>query len=193
MEIPMCRSRATNTVNFHPSDSTPALSHAGKLVQQGGKTADFRQWDELVLDAPHGPRSVVWAKIKLPQRAVEKTVRSYGQDPSFLVDLCRQTIVFLTPTDLLACLKTIIADQVCSPHPRTPPAAGPCPACFTKTCLALIPSHSDIERLGLHACQSVRKAASPDVATPIIMTPSSSRATLVCHTETPKSSAPPHS
>ena len=86
---------------------------------------EFRRWDELLLD-PHGPHSVRWAKIKTPQRAVEKTVRSYGQDPSYLVDLCRQTIFFLTPADLCSCLRDIIADPVCSPF---------APCCMPTSCI----------------------------------------------------------
>jgi hypothetical protein len=35
---------------------------------------------------------VRWATVKLPRRAVEKAVRCYRQDPSYLVDLCRQTV-----------------------------------------------------------------------------------------------------
>ena len=43
--------------------------------------------------------------------------RSYQQDPSYLADLCRQTLVFETVGELAACLETVVADQVGPPGP----------------------------------------------------------------------------
>ena len=38
---------------------------------------------------------VEWAKVKAPQRALEKLLRSYGNDPSLLLDCCRQVRRYL--------------------------------------------------------------------------------------------------
>jgi hypothetical protein len=58
---------------------------------------------------------VHWASVKLPRRAVEKAVRSYGRDPAFLVDLCRQSIVFREVCNLLAALRALTEDEVRTP------------------------------------------------------------------------------
>ena len=48
--------------------------------------------------------------LKSPMRAVEKLVRSYGQDASRLLDVCRQAIVFDNLRGLIDCLDIVISD-----------------------------------------------------------------------------------
>ena len=55
---------------------------------------------------------VQWAKIKRPLRIIEKTLRSYRHDPSYLCDICRQCIVFETMEDLVRCVQQVISDKV---------------------------------------------------------------------------------
>ncbi len=54
---------------------------------------------------------VAWCGLKRRQRALEKLWRAYGGDTSRLLDLCRQSIAFDSPRDLLACLEALVADQ----------------------------------------------------------------------------------
>ena len=51
-----------------------------------------------------------WPGLKSAARAVEKVLRSYDQDVSRLVDVCRQAIAFDGLGDLAACLQAIAAD-----------------------------------------------------------------------------------
>jgi hypothetical protein len=53
---------------------------------------------------------VKWSGLKRVSRAIEKSIRSYGQDVSRLLDICRQAIVFEGFRDLSACLGLIAAD-----------------------------------------------------------------------------------
>lgn len=53
---------------------------------------------------------VKWAKLKSPERASEKAMRSYGGDVSRLLDICRQQIVFHSMGDLVRCLGQIADD-----------------------------------------------------------------------------------
>ncbi|EKX32008.1 hypothetical protein GUITHDRAFT_121827 [Guillardia theta CCMP2712] len=61
-----------------------------------GKT--FMRWTEVL--EKRMTDQVQWAKIKRPLRIIEKTLRSYRHDPSYLCDICRQCIVFETMEDL---------------------------------------------------------------------------------------------
>jgi hypothetical protein len=54
---------------------------------------------------------IKWGSVKSVRRAQEKVQRSYGEDVSRLVDLCRQSIVFESPGDVAACLAAIAADS----------------------------------------------------------------------------------
>uniref|UniRef100_A0A7S0W7E2 Uncharacterized protein n=1 Tax=Hemiselmis tepida TaxID=464990 RepID=A0A7S0W7E2_9CRYP len=54
---------------------------------------------------------VKWPKIKTPERAIEKLMRSYGGDVSRLVDVSRQTIVFESLDDLASCFIAICRDS----------------------------------------------------------------------------------
>ena len=58
--------------------------------------------------------SIKWGRVKTVQRAQEKVQRSYGEDVSRLVDLCRQSIIFESPSDIAACLAAIAADPAVS-------------------------------------------------------------------------------
>ena len=51
-----------------------------------------------------------WAVVKPAERAVEKLLRSYDCDTSRLLDCCRQTIVFDSVVDLLACVEAVRED-----------------------------------------------------------------------------------
>eukprot|EP00292_Cryptomonas_paramecium_P033440 CAMPEP_0113706168 /NCGR_PEP_ID=MMETSP0038_2-20120614/27566_1 /TAXON_ID=2898 /ORGANISM="Cryptomonas paramecium" /LENGTH=109 /DNA_ID=CAMNT_0000631313 /DNA_START=292 /DNA_END=618 /DNA_ORIENTATION=+ /assembly_acc=CAM_ASM_000170 len=53
---------------------------------------------------------VMWAQVKSPLRAVEKVMRSYGGDPTLLVDICRQTLVYKSLPDLALGLEAILSD-----------------------------------------------------------------------------------
>jgi len=66
----------------------------------------------LVSFSPGGANrgGVKWAKLKNPERASEKAMRSYGGDLSQLLDICRQQIVFSSMGDLVQCLGQIADD-----------------------------------------------------------------------------------
>ena len=57
-----------------------------------------------------GSKGLQFCALKSVPRAVEKIVRSYDMDVSLLVDVCRQSIVFVTVQDLLSCLNAIAVD-----------------------------------------------------------------------------------
>ena len=66
----------------------------------------FEKWSEISKNkALIG--LVKWAKLKTPERAVEKLFRSYNLDVSRLLDCCRQSIYFHNLADLITCLKVI--------------------------------------------------------------------------------------
>jgi hypothetical protein len=53
---------------------------------------------------------VRWPKIKTPERAIEKLMRSYGGDVSRLLDVSRQAIVFENMQDVKNCFLAICRD-----------------------------------------------------------------------------------
>jgi hypothetical protein len=55
-------------------------------------------------------KEIKWGTLKSPKRAIEKMIRAYRGDASQLLDICRQSIVFDTVSELLACVKIIIQD-----------------------------------------------------------------------------------
>jgi hypothetical protein len=57
---------------------------------------------------------IKWGCVKTVQRAKEKVQRSYCEDVSRLVDLCRQSIIFESPGDISACLAAIATDPAVS-------------------------------------------------------------------------------
>jgi len=64
-----------------------------------------KSFQEVDYDAP-----IKWAKLKRPERAIEKVLRSYGGDASRLCDICRQSIVFDSIASLQKCVEVIAAD-----------------------------------------------------------------------------------
>ena len=61
-------------------------------------------------EGAEAPGEFKWCALKSAQRAIEKVIRSYGQDASRLVDVCRQSIVFEDMRGVAACLGAIAAD-----------------------------------------------------------------------------------
>jgi hypothetical protein len=60
-----------------------------------------------------GPGCRTWVQsgcLKRPGRALGKLATRYGGDPSRLVDLCRQRLVFDRAADLATCLEAMRAD-----------------------------------------------------------------------------------
>mmetsp|Transcript_60146 Transcript_60146/g.159854 ORF Transcript_60146/g.159854 Transcript_60146/m.159854 type:complete len:757 (+) Transcript_60146:2012-4282(+) len=55
--------------------------------------------------------NIKFAKMKSVARALEKVVRSYGQDPSRLVDVCRQSVIFDDMAGIARCLSVLCADS----------------------------------------------------------------------------------
>lgn len=53
---------------------------------------------------------IEWAKLKRPQRAVEKLLRVYDMEASRLVDITRQSIYFDSLHSLSHCLEIILSD-----------------------------------------------------------------------------------
>eukprot|EP00960_Hanusia_phi_P071472 767561-Hanusia_phi.AAC.10 len=83
-----------------------ALACRGSFQLRDGT---FLTWEQVV--AQSREEEVSWAKIKGPLRIMEKTLRSYGQDPSYLCDVCRQSIVFESLGDLVQCVQTLMQDE----------------------------------------------------------------------------------
>ena len=69
----------------------------------------FVPW-ESVADDPAARSRVRWASLKSAERALEKLLRSLHNDPSRLLDCCRQRIVFQEPGHLLQCLEAVRDD-----------------------------------------------------------------------------------
>jgi len=70
---------------------------------------DFILWQDAV-DHPEKIEGIRFAKMKTVRRAVEKLMRSYREDVSRLLDVCRQCIVFESVKDLTSCLRLIHDD-----------------------------------------------------------------------------------
>uniref|UniRef100_A0A7S0W940 RelA/SpoT domain-containing protein n=1 Tax=Hemiselmis tepida TaxID=464990 RepID=A0A7S0W940_9CRYP len=87
-----------------------ALGSKGQFpcFDQDGKR-DFILWQDA-LDHPDKIKKIRFAKLKTVNRAVEKLMRSYREDVSRLLDVCRQSIVFDNVKDLTACLIQIYED-----------------------------------------------------------------------------------
>lgn len=93
-----------------------ALGSRGHFFSELGPGGSYAQWQppqnasaEEVAEYRDTMR-FRFAELKLPSRAVAKTVRSYGGDVSKIVDICRQTIVFESVSDLAQCVDTITND-----------------------------------------------------------------------------------
>ena len=74
-----------------------------------GETATFVLWEDAVRDSTLRG-SIKWGKLKGIPRSIEKLLRSYDADPSKLLDVCRQTIVYDSVKDLCDGLKAIRDD-----------------------------------------------------------------------------------
>lgn len=83
-----------------------AVVSEGMVRMQGG---GFVKWADVCGREPL-ERRCMWAQMKSHDRAIEKQLRSYRGDPSRLVDVCRQAIVFSCLKDLQQCLETVQAD-----------------------------------------------------------------------------------
>ena len=89
-----------------------AAASRGRLPRRLGQASaryEARAGGDAGRDAEEAP-GLQLSAVKSVQRAVEKVVRSYDQDVSLLVDVCRQCIVFETVRDLRACVDVIAAD-----------------------------------------------------------------------------------
>mmetsp|Transcript_65526 Transcript_65526/g.175685 ORF Transcript_65526/g.175685 Transcript_65526/m.175685 type:complete len:166 (-) Transcript_65526:221-718(-) len=66
----------------------------------------------LSVSSVDGPEALQepWARLKSVSRSVEKIGRSYAQNASRLLDVCRDSIVFKEGKMLLACLQTMAQD-----------------------------------------------------------------------------------
>jgi hypothetical protein len=73
----------------------------------------FVLWED-VHDSPEKQKDIQWAKLKTVSRTVEKLIRSYDEDVSRLLDVCRQSIIFDSIGDIAFCLRSILSDpDVC--------------------------------------------------------------------------------
>jgi len=70
---------------------------------------DWILWKEARA-TPEGMASIRWARLKTVGRAIEKLMRSYREDVSRLLDVCRQSIMFESVKDIHDCLQTIMED-----------------------------------------------------------------------------------
>jgi len=70
----------------------------------------FVKWNDVKDDAAMVDQ-VMFPSLKRLGRAVEKMQRSYGHDPSKLLDICRHSITFATVSDLTRALGRIITDD----------------------------------------------------------------------------------
>jgi len=67
------------------------------------------KWTDVV-NKPFIKNKIKWGNVKNPERAIEKTLKSYGNDVSYLMDLCRQAVIFESVHDIVRCLKEIAKD-----------------------------------------------------------------------------------
>ena len=79
------------------------------VVTDGAARHELQACERIL--RPEGSARVAWAGLKPTDRALEKLLRSYDCDVSRLVDICRQTIAFERPGDVLACLEALCADR----------------------------------------------------------------------------------
>lgn len=80
------------------------------LTRQNGKPCavpTFAKWSDL--KQQHNP-AVKWGKVKSVSRSIEKLLRVYQADVSKLVDVCRQSIVFNSMTDLARGFDVVVGD-----------------------------------------------------------------------------------
>jgi len=74
-----------------------------------GEEHEFVKWTDAMQDEALMAR-VKWPGLKRHGRAIEKMLRSYGYDPSRLLDISRNCITFSTMSDLTNALGKIVTD-----------------------------------------------------------------------------------
>ena len=70
------------------------MASNGMLLQRDEDNS--KKYLKVEPQAPEGDgpkQKIIWAKLKRPERAIEKVLRAYGGDVSKLCDICRQSIV----------------------------------------------------------------------------------------------------
>eukprot|EP00961_Rhodomonas_salina_P278405 3761757-Rhodomonas_salina.2 len=90
--------------NIAPHSPSGSASGSPRATPTFVKWAEARGSKEL-------RAKVKWGAIKSPERAIEKAVRTYHSDVSYLVDIVRQSIVFASVQDLMSALEDISADE----------------------------------------------------------------------------------
>ena len=145
----------------------PVRSTRDKQCSRAEVSVSIERPDEYVslaadsedLAAGAGGQRVMFAKIKSVERALEKLVRTYKQDVSRLLDLCRQTIVFADLSSLSACLGSVGSDRevkLCRVKNRMDPSYDPARSMgYRDVALNLQLSTPESRRLGceLHICE----------------------------------------
>ena len=79
-------------------------------VESAAGEQSFVPWENVAYD-PVARARVLWAPVKSAERALEKLLRSLQNDPSRLLDCCRQRIIFEEPGHLLQCLDAVRRDE----------------------------------------------------------------------------------
>mmetsp|Transcript_17254 Transcript_17254/g.41547 ORF Transcript_17254/g.41547 Transcript_17254/m.41547 type:complete len:590 (-) Transcript_17254:133-1902(-) len=75
-----------------------------------GGQQEYARWSDVKND-PELVKRVKWPGMKRHTRALEKLFRSYENDPSLLLDISRNCLVFQNMSDLTNCLGLIITDD----------------------------------------------------------------------------------
>ena len=84
-------------------------AHNSGMPTESVREAMFVKWEDAVRDS-RLRSTIKWGKIKGIPRSIEKLLRSYGSDPSKLLDVCRQSIVYDSVADLCHGVKAIQED-----------------------------------------------------------------------------------
>jgi hypothetical protein len=95
------------------STGVVAIAGVGDASNDAGEDDDGSGDDVDELAQVFGPGCQMWVRsgcLKKPGRALGKLATRYGGDPSRLVDLCRQRLVFDRAADLVTCLGAMRAD-----------------------------------------------------------------------------------
>jgi len=99
-------------------------SNGSFQLDNGGRMPEFARWADVCATLEY-KRRIKWGRLKNVSRSVEKLFRSYGEDVSRLVDVCRQSIVFDSVGNMITCVRAIAADpeiQVVRTKNRLDPA-----------------------------------------------------------------------
>ena len=114
--VPRCPLASLDQLYVQAACVEPILLHKVKewALASGGSfpcrmasgAVAYVRWEGTDASSSH----FKWCQLKSTQRAIEKVIRSYGEDASRLVDVCRQCIVFDDLQGVSACLSKIAAD-----------------------------------------------------------------------------------